>query len=128
MEARLSEGVRETLFPVINATGVVIHTNLGRAPLAPEAVAAIQAVAGYANLEMDLDTGRRSSRQAHLAPLIAERTGAEAGLAVNNCAGAGLPALAPLAGGAAVLGSPGQAVGARGGFPTPGGVGPEPVL
>jgi L-seryl-tRNA(Ser) seleniumtransferase len=118
-EARLSEGVRETLFPVINATGVVIHTNLGRAPLAPEAVAAIQAVAGYANLEMDLDTGRRSSRQAHLAPLIAERTGAEAGLAVNNCAGAVLLALAALAEGAPVIVSRGELVEIGGGFRIP---------
>ncbi|MCA3728145.1 MAG: L-seryl-tRNA(Sec) selenium transferase, partial [Phenylobacterium sp.] len=88
VEARLADGVRETLFPVINATGVVIHTNLGRAPLAPEAVAAAALAAGYANLELDLVTGRRSSRQEHLDPLIAEMTGAEGGLAVNNCAGA----------------------------------------
>ena len=118
-EARLSEGVRETLFPVINATGVVIHTNLGRAPLAPEAVAAIQAVAGYSNLELDLDTGRRSSRQLHLDPLIAEMTGAEAGLAVNNCAGAVLLALAALAEGAPVIVSRGELVEIGGGFRVP---------
>ena len=70
-EHRLADRARETLFPVINATGVVIHTNLGRAPLAPEAVAAAQAAAGYGNLELDLETGRRSSRLDHLDALIA---------------------------------------------------------
>ena len=117
--ARLEEGVRETLFPVINATGVVIHTNLGRAPLAPEALDAVRAAAGYANLEIDLDTGRRSSRQAHLDPLIAEVTGAEAGLAVNNCAGAVLLALAALAEGAPVIVSRGELVEIGGGFRVP---------
>ena len=69
---RLADRGRETMFPVINATGVVIHTNLGRAPLATEALAAMRAAAGYANLEMDLNTGRRSSRHEHLDRLIAE--------------------------------------------------------
>ena len=119
VEARLAEGVRETLFPVINATGVVIHTNLGRAPLAPEAMAAAAAAAGYANLELDLDTGRRSSRQAHLDPLIAEMTGAEAGMAVNNCAGAVLLALAAVAKGAPVIVSRGELVEIGGGFRIP---------
>lgn len=118
-ETRLAEGVRETLFPVINATGVVIHTNLGRAPLAPEAMAAAASAAGYANLEMDLDTGRRSSRQEHLDPLISEMTGAEAGLAVNNCAGAVLLALAAVAEGAPVIVSRGELVEIGGGFRVP---------
>jgi len=118
-EARLEEGIRETLFPVINATGVVIHTNLGRAPLAPEALDAVRTAAGYANLEIDLDTGRRSSRQAHLDPLIAEVTGAEAGLAVNNCAGAVLLALAALAEGAPVIVSRGELVEIGGSFSVP---------
>ncbi|MCA3755133.1 MAG: L-seryl-tRNA(Sec) selenium transferase, partial [Phenylobacterium sp.] len=107
------------LFPVINATGVVIHTNLGRAPLAPEAVAAASLAAGYANLELDLVTGRRSSRQEHLDPLIAEMTGAEAGLAVNNCAGAVLLALAAVAEGAPVIVSRGELVEIGGGFRVP---------
>ncbi len=119
VEARLADGVRETLFPVINATGVVIHTNLGRAPLPPEAVAAAALAAGYANLELDLVTGRRSSRQEHLDPLIAEMTGAEGGLAVNNCAGAVLLALAAVAEGAPVIVSRGELVEIGGGFRVP---------
>ncbi len=118
-EGRLADGARETLFPVINATGVVIHTNLGRAPLAPEAVAAAQAVAGYGNLELDLDTGRRASRHEHLDGLIAEMSGAEAGLAVNNCAGAVLLALAAVAEGAPVIVSRGELVEIGGGFRVP---------
>ncbi len=110
---------RETLFGVINATGVVIHTNLGRAPMAPEAVAAMTAAAGYANLEFDLHGGRRASRHDHLDPLIAEMTGAEAGLAVNNGAGAVLLALAALAPGAPVIVSRGEMVEIGGGFRVP---------
>jgi L-seryl-tRNA(Ser) seleniumtransferase len=116
---RLEAGGRETLFPVINATGVVIHTNLGRAPLAPEAVAAAQAAAGYGNLELELDSGRRSSRQDHLDGLIAEITGAEAGIAVNNCAGAVLLALAALAERGPVIVSRGELVEIGGGFRVP---------
>ncbi len=116
---RLADGARETLFPVINATGVVIHTNLGRAPLAPEAVAAAIAAGGYGNLELDLDSGRRSSRHDHLDGLIAEVSGAEAGLAVNNCAGAVLLALAAVAQGAPVIVSRGELVEIGGGFRVP---------
>ena len=119
VERRLADGARETLFPVINATGIVLHTNLGRAPLAPEAVAAAQAAAGYGNLELDLESGRRSSRHAHLDTLIAEVTGAQAGLAVNNCAGAVLLALAAVAGGAPVIVSRGELVEIGGGFRVP---------
>ena len=118
-ERRLADGARDTLFPVINATGVVIHTNLGRAPLAPEAIAAVQAAAGYGNLELDLQSGRRSSRQEHLDALIAEVSGAEAGLAVNNCAGSVLLALAAIAGGAPVIVSRGELVEIGGGFRVP---------
>ncbi len=116
---RLADRHRQTLFGVINATGVVIHTNLGRAPLAPEAAAAIQAAAGYGNLELDLDTGRRSSRQDHLDRLVADVTGAEAGLAVNNGAGAVLLALATLAPGAPVIVSRGELIEIGGGFRVP---------
>ena len=119
VERRLADGARETLFPVINATGIVLHTNLGRAPLAPEAVAAAQAAAGYGNLELDLESGRRGSRHAHLDALIAEVTGAQAGLAVNNCAGAVLLALAAVAGGAPVIVSRGELVEIGGGFRVP---------
>ncbi len=118
-EARLADGARDTLFPVINATGVVIHTNLGRAPLAVEAVAAMQAAMGYGNLEINLETGRRASRHDHLDGLIAEITGAEAGLAVNNCAGAVLLALAALAAGTPVIVSRGELVEIGGGFRVP---------
>ena len=118
-ERQLADGARETFFPVINATGVVIHTNLGRAPLAPEAVTAMQAVAGYGNLELAMETGRRSSRHDHLDALIAEVSGAEAGLAVNNCAGAVLLALAAVAAGAPIIASRGELVEIGGGFRVP---------
>ncbi len=116
---RLEEITRETLSGVINATGVVIHTNLGRAPLAPEALAALHTAAGYGNLELDLETGRRSSRQDHLDRLISDVTGAQAGLAVNNGAGAVLLALAALAPGAPVIVSRGELVEIGGGFRIP---------
>jgi L-seryl-tRNA(Ser) seleniumtransferase len=115
----LEAGERETLFPVINATGVVIHTNLGRAPLAPEAVAAMQAVARYSNLEMNMETGRRASRHDHLDSLIADVSGAAAGLTVNNCAGAVLLAIAALAEGGPVIVSRGELVEIGGGFRVP---------
>ncbi|HEY2357196.1 MAG TPA: L-seryl-tRNA(Sec) selenium transferase [Phenylobacterium sp.] len=115
----LEDGARETLFPVINATGVVIHTNLGRAPLAPEAIDAMRAVANYSNLEMNLETGRRASRHYHLDSVIADVSGAEAGLTVNNCAGAVLLAIAALADGAPVIVSRGELVEIGGGFRVP---------
>ncbi len=82
---------------VLNATGVVLHTNLGRAPLAPEAVARVAAVArGYSNLEYDLDEGERGSRYAPVVELLTQLTGAEDALVVNNCAAAALLVLAAL--------------------------------
>ena len=105
---------------VINATGVIIHTNLGRAPLSKAATeAAAQAAAGYSNLELDLENGRRGSRQAHLQALLRELTGAEAGLAVNNNAAAVLLGLTALAAGKAVIVSRGEAVEIGGGFRVP---------
>ncbi len=105
------------LRPVVNATGVIVHTNLGRAPLAPEALAAATAVAGgYANLELDLETGGRGSRQDAVAPLIASLTGAEAGLAVSNNAAALVLVVSALAAGREVLVSRGQMVEIGDGF------------
>ena len=106
--------------PVINATGVVIHTNLGRAPLSDAALAAADAVGrGYSDLEIDLGTGRRGSRQAHLQSLLRRITGSEAALAVNNNASALLLGLSALAASREVIVSRGEAVEIGGGFRIP---------
>ena len=106
--------------PLINATGVVIHTNLGRAPLSKAAIAAADAVAGgYSDLEIDLATGRRGSRQAHLQSLLRQITGAEAALVVNNNASALLLGLSALAAGREVIVARGEAVEIGGGFRIP---------
>jgi L-seryl-tRNA(Ser) seleniumtransferase len=105
---------------VINATGVIVHTNLGRAPLAPSALDAVrEAAAGYSNLEYDLDAGARGSRHAHLEGLLRELTGAEAAMVVNNCASAVLLAAAALAAGRDVVVSRGQLVEIGGAFRVP---------
>ena len=105
---------------VINATGVILHTNLGRAPLSRAATeGAVQAAAGYTNLEMDLDSGKRGSRQVHLQSLLGQLTGAEASLAVNNNASALLLGLSALAAGKEVVVSRGEAVEIGGGFRIP---------
>jgi L-seryl-tRNA(Ser) seleniumtransferase len=91
---RLREAQRASLRPVLNGTGVILHTNLGRAPLADAALAAIARIAsGYTNLEYDIDTGERGSRYAHCAALLRELTGAEDALVVNNGAAALMLAL-----------------------------------
>jgi L-seryl-tRNA(Ser) seleniumtransferase len=119
--SRASERLRPSLRRVLNATGVVVHTNLGRAPLAPAARAAVAAAAeGYSNLELDLATGERGSRHAHVEALVRELTGAETALAVNNCAAAVLLAAAALAGpGREVVVSRGQLIEIGGGFRVP---------
>jgi L-seryl-tRNA(Ser) seleniumtransferase len=106
---------------VLNATGVIVHTNLGRAPLAAAARDAVGAAAsGYANLEYDLQAGRRGSRQGHVDELLCALTGAEAALAVNNGAAAVLLAVAALAGpGSEVVVSRGQLVEIGGAFRIP---------
>jgi L-seryl-tRNA(Ser) seleniumtransferase len=106
--------VRQALLgPVVNATGVLLHTNLGRAPLGVDAAPA------YLNLELDLATGRRGSRRDHVGPLLARACGAEAALVVNNGAAAVLLVLAALAAGEGVAVSRGELVEIGGGFRIP---------
>jgi L-seryl-tRNA(Ser) seleniumtransferase len=117
----LVELEQPSLRRVINATGVIVHTNLGRAPLSRPARTAVSAAAeGYANLELDLESGQRGSRHAHVEAILAELTGAEAAIVVNNGAGAVLLATAALAGpDRAVVVSRGQLVEIGGGFRIP---------
>ena len=118
--ARARARLRPRLRRVLNATGVVVHTNLGRAPLAAEAQAAVAAAAdGYCNLELDLAAGTRGSRHAHVEELLKELTGAQAAIAVNNCAAAVLLACAALAGGRDTVVSRGQLIEIGGGFRIP---------
>ncbi len=108
------------LRPVINATGVILHTNLGRAPISDEAKTAMATVSqGYCNLEFDLDSGTRGSRQVHIEHLLCQLTGAEAALVVNNNASAVLLGLIALARRREVIVSRGQAVEIGGGFRIP---------
>ena len=120
VRAGAAERLRRWPRAVINATGVVVHTNLGRAPLSREAVEAVaSAAAGYGDLEFDLGAGTRGSRNEYLGRLLAEVTGAEAGLAVNNNASAVMLGLAALAHGKEVIVSRGEAVEIGGGFRVP---------
>jgi len=117
---RLTAEDRRGLRPVINATGIILHTNLGRAPIAAEARAAMTAAAsGYSNLEFDLESGSRGSRYTHCVEEIRELTGAEDGLVVNNCAGGLLLAMHALARDAAAIVSRGELVEIGGGFRIP---------
>ena len=105
---------------VINATGVILHTNLGRAPLSGQALQAVaNAAQGYSDLEFDLEQGERGSRQGHVASLLTQVTGAEAALVVNNNASAVMLGLAALANGRRVIVSRGEAVEIGGGFRVP---------
>ena len=124
LAARLREELTRARAPrlrrVINATGIVTHTNLGRAPLADEAIARVGEVArGYSNLEYDLASGTRGSRQDHVAPILRRLTGAEAALVVNNNAAAVMLALAALAEGREVLVSRGELIEIGDGFRIP---------
>ena len=118
---RLADHSTYSLQPVINATGVIIHTNLGRAPLPEAAIAALQDAAGYTDVEMDLDTGRRSSRRGAGATqaLLAACPGAEDALVVNNGAAALLLATAALAPGKEIIISRGELIEIGAGFRLP---------
>jgi L-seryl-tRNA(Ser) seleniumtransferase len=118
--ARLQAESRPRLRPVINATGIVLHTNLGRAPLHETAArAAFEAARGYSNLELDLATGSRGSRQDAVRDGIRRITGAEAATAVNNCAAATVLTLRALAAGREVIVSRGQLIEIGGSFRIP---------
>jgi L-seryl-tRNA(Ser) seleniumtransferase len=117
---RIDESVRPTLTRVINATGVILHTNLGRAPLSDEATAAVRdATASYSNLEYDLRAGERGSRYTHAEELLKRLTGAEAALVVNNNAAAVMFILRAFAESKEVIVSRGQLVEIGGGFRVP---------
>ena len=118
--ALLVEWASPTLVPVINASGVILHTNLGRAPLSTAALKAMEAVShGYSNLEFDLDTGKRGSRLLHAEALLKRLTGAEAAIIVNNNAAAMLLVLAALARSKRVIISRSQMVEIGGEFRVP---------
>lgn len=111
---------KPSLRKVINATGTLLHTNLGRAPLAPQALRAIETVAaGYSTLEMDMNTGKRGERFSHVETLLCRLTGAEAALVVNNNAGAVLLALTALGRGREAIVSRGELVEIGGSFRIP---------
>src|SRR5215217_3046164 len=117
---RLGDIFRPSLEPVINATGVILHTNLGRAPLAPSAVERVAEIArGYSTLEYDLTRGGRGRRDVHAEALLCRLTGAEAAVVVNNNAAATLLTLAALAAGREVIVSRGELVEIGGGFRVP---------
>jgi len=116
----LGEKEQMSLRRVINCTGIPLHTNLGRAPLAPEAIAAVtMAAKGYSTLEYDLETAGRGSRQSHVRALLGELTGAEDALVVNNNAGAVLLVLSALAKEKEVIVSRGELVEIGGAFRIP---------
>jgi L-seryl-tRNA(Ser) seleniumtransferase len=120
VEAEIAAVRALSLRRVLNATGVIIHTNLGRAPLAPAALERVlEAGSGYSNLEYSLDAGVRGSRQTHAAAALRRLTGAQAALVVNNNAGAMLLALAALAEGREVLVSRGELIEIGDGFRIP---------
>ncbi len=117
---QLEQAFAPSLVPVINATGVIVHTNLGRAPLAPAAARRVaDMAAGYTNLEYDLTEGQRGSRSVHAEQLLAQVTGAPASAVVNNNAAAVLLTLAALASGREAIVSRGELVEIGGGFRIP---------
>ncbi|GAC1304753.1 MAG: L-seryl-tRNA(Sec) selenium transferase [Vulcanimicrobiaceae bacterium] len=120
VRARLARTENDGLVEALNGTGILLHTNLGRAPLAREALEAMVAVAGgYSNLEFDLESGTRGSRYARVTALLRATTGAEDALVVNNCAAAVLLILDTFAKGREVIVSRNQLVEIGGGFRLP---------
>jgi len=119
VESRLAAWTRPALGSVINATGVILHTNLGRAPLSPATIAAMRGASGYTSLELDLQTGKRGSRFVYAEDLLKRLTGAEAALVVNNNAAAVLLVLSALAARRKVVISRSQLVEIGGGFRVP---------
>lgn len=119
-ESVLGDKARASLVPVVNATGVLLHTNLGRSPLSAMALRHIEEVcSGYCNLELDLESGERGHRHLHLQPLLTQLTGAEAALVVNNCAAAMLLIMDEFARGREVVVSRGELVEIGGSFRIP---------
>jgi L-seryl-tRNA(Ser) seleniumtransferase len=120
VSAKLEELCRHGLQPVINATGIIVHTNLGRAPLAGAAIDAVAQIArGYSNLEYDLNSGERGSRYDRVRTILIAVTGAEDSLIVNNCAAAVLLVLDTLAKGREVIVGRNQLIEIGGGFRIP---------
>ena len=124
LEDRITSAVEQilsrSLQPVINATGVILHTNLGRAPLTEAAVNEFRRTATqYSNLEYDLEAGARGKRDVHTAQLLERLTGAESAIVVNNCAAAVLLVLAALAKGGEVIVSRGELIEIGDGFRIP---------
>ncbi len=119
-ESTLTAWTTSTLHPVINATGVILHTNLGRAPMSDATIHAMDLVSrSYSNLEFDLETGKRGSRLIHAESILQKLTGAEAALVVNNCASAVLLTLSALANKKRVVIARSQLVEIGGGFRVP---------
>src|SRR6267143_263902 len=119
-DSRLHDVFQPSLVPVINASGVIIHTNLGRAPLSPAAIDRVAAIArGYSSLEYDVGRGARGTRDVHAEALLCRLTGAEAAVVVNNNAAATMIVLAALAAGREVIVSRGELVEIGGGFRVP---------
>ncbi len=120
VETHIRAATTRSLRPVFNATGVVLHTNLGRAPLAQSAIEAVREVAeGFSNLEYDLASGKRGSRYVHCVDILRELTGAEDAIVVNNCASALVLTLSALARGREVIVSRGELVEIGGSFRVP---------
>jgi L-seryl-tRNA(Ser) seleniumtransferase len=116
----LGHGARERLQPVLNATGVIVHTNLGRVPMGPAQLDAVGEIAGaYSNLEYDLSEGRRGDRYGHASTPLKLLTGAESAVVVNNCAAAVLLTLTALASGQEVIVARGELIEIGGGFRIP---------